>query len=142
MGGSSTPALSRVPHQAVRSPAGRPVPSYTGYLIETFVTLLAVCALALVVFWGARRLGVGRASGPIELFGHLPLDGRRAVYLIKVGSRVFIVGVAEGGFAKLGEIPADELPEVARLGRPSFASVFARSLAKRRPHGEARSEGE
>ena len=118
------------------------MPSYTGYLIETLVTLLAVCALALVVLWGARRLGIGRASGPIALLGHLPLDGRRAVYLVKVGSRVFIVGVGEGGFARLGEVPADELPAVEPLGGPSFASVLARTLAKRKAAGEAHPEGE
>jgi flagellar biogenesis protein FliO len=118
------------------------VPSYTGYLIETLVTLLGVCALALVVLWGARRLGIGRPNGPIELFGHLPLDGRRAIYLIKVGERVFIVGVGEGGFAKLGELPADELPAGTQRKAPSFAEVLARSLARRPAAGEARSERE
>lgn len=107
------------------------MPSYTGYLIETLVTLLAVCLLALVVLWGARRLGVGRPHGPIELLGHLSLDARRAVYLIKVGGRVFIVGVGEGGFAKLGELAADELPAVAPAAGLSFANVLARVLARR-----------
>jgi flagellar biogenesis protein FliO len=118
------------------------VPSYTGYLIETLVTLLAVCLLALVVLWGARRLGLGRPSGPIELYGHLPLDARRGIYLIKVGARVFIVGVGEGGFAKLGEIPADELPAVAPHAGLSFASVLARALSRREAPSDARSEGE
>ena len=63
-----------------------------------------MCALALVVLWGARRLGVGRPSGPIELCGHLPLDARRSIYLVRVGAQVFIVGVGEGGFTKLGEL--------------------------------------
>ena len=79
------------------------------YLVETFVTLVAVCALAVAVLWGARRLGIGRPSGPIELCGHLPLDARRAIYLIRVGEQVFIVGVGEGGFTKLGEMPADAM---------------------------------
>jgi flagellar biogenesis protein FliO len=110
------------------------VPSYTGYLIETLVTLLAVCALAFVVLWGARRLGAGAPSGPIELLGHLPLDGRRAIYLVKVGAQAFIVGVGEGGFTKLGEIPAGDLPAAA-VRRTPFADTLARALA-RRPRGE------
>jgi hypothetical protein len=78
-------ALSSAPRRASGRVAAREgcVSSYTGYLIETLVTLFAVCGLAFVVLWGARRLGAGRASGPIELQGHLPLDGRRAIYLIK-----------------------------------------------------------
>ena len=98
--------------------------------METFVTLVAVCALAFVVLWGARRMGLGRASGPIELRGHLPLDGRRVIYLVKVGSRVYVVGVGEGGFTKLGEIPESELPASAASGGTSFAEVLARVMGK------------
>jgi flagellar biogenesis protein FliO len=107
------------------------VPPYTGYLIETLVTLLAVCALAVLVLWSARRLGVGRSTGPIELCGHLPLDGRRAIYLVKVGAQVFIIGVGEGGFAKLGEVSASDLPTPSPAAGSSFSSVLARVLAKR-----------
>jgi flagellar biogenesis protein FliO len=112
------------------------VSSYAGYLIETFVTLVAVCALAYVVLWGARRLGVGRPRGPIELCGHLPLDARRAIYLVKVGSQVLVVGVGEGGFTKLGEIPASELPRdgtsPASPGVTGFPDVFARALSRKK----------
>jgi flagellar protein FliO/FliZ len=101
------------------------------YLIETTITLAAVCALALVVLWGARRLGVGRPSGPIELCGHLPLDARRSIYLVRVGAQVFIVGVGEGGFTKLGELAASDVPEgVAAHGAP-FADILARALKGR-----------
>ncbi len=101
------------------------------YLIETSVTLAAVCGLALVVLWGARRLGVGRPTGPIELYGHLPLDARRSIYLIRVGAQVFIVGVGEGGFTKLGELAASDVPEgVPPRGSP-FADVLARALRGR-----------
>jgi flagellar biogenesis protein FliO len=106
------------------------VSPYAGYLIETFVTLVAVCGLALVVLWGARRLGLGRPSGPIELRGHLPLDARRAIYLVKVGDQVFVVGVGEGGFTKLGEIPAADLPAAGPSRAPNaFAGVLARALS-------------
>jgi flagellar biogenesis protein FliO len=110
------------------------VPTYTGYLIETLATLLAVCAMAFLILWGARRLGVGRPSGPIELRGHLPLDGRRSIYLVKVGAQLFIVGVGEGGFTKLGEIPASELPTSATGRGASFTEALARAFgAERRP---------
>ena len=103
---------------------------YAGYLVETFVTLLAVCALAVLVLWGARRLGIGRPSGPIELRGHLPLDARRSIYLVKVGDAVFVVGVGEGGFTKLGEIPASSLPAAEAAKGAAFADVLAKVLGR------------
>lgn len=102
------------------------------YLIETSVTLVAVCALALVVLWGARRLGVGRPTGPIELCGHLPLDARRSIYLVRVGAQVFIVGVGEGGFTKLGELDASEVPERAATRTAPFAEVLGRALKRQK----------
>jgi flagellar biogenesis protein FliO len=106
------------------------VSSYAGYLLETFVTLVAVCAIAFVVLWGARRLGIGRPSGPLELVGQLPLDARRAIYLVKVGAQVFVIGVGEGGFTKLGDMPASELPRVEATTGSSFADVLSRALSR------------
>jgi flagellar biogenesis protein FliO len=106
------------------------VSSYAGYLIETFVTLLAVCGLAFVVLWGARRLGIGRPSGPIELRGTLPLDARRAIHLVQVGAQVFVVGVGEGGFTKLGELPASELPAAEPARATAFGEVLARVMSR------------
>jgi flagellar biogenesis protein FliO len=103
---------------------------YASYLIETFVTLVAVCSLAFVVLYGARRFGLGRATGSIELVGQLPLDARRAVYLVKVGQQVFVVGVAEGGMTKLGEIAASEVPAPEVAKSPAFAEVLARALGR------------
>ncbi len=108
--------------------------SYAGYLIETFVTLLAVCGLAFVVLFGARRLGIGRARGPISLVGQLPLDARRAIYLVQVGEQVLVVGASEAGITKLGEVGVKELPaaSAASAGPASpFADVLARVLRPR-----------
>jgi flagellar biogenesis protein FliO len=105
------------------------VGSYAGYLLETLVTLVVVCGAAFGVLYGARRLGVGRASGPLELVGQLPLDGRRAVYLVRIGSQVIVVGASEAGLAKLGELPASEVPQVA-AERPGFAQALARALGQ------------
>ena len=103
---------------------------YASYIVETFVTLLAVCALAVIVLYGARRLGLGRATGPIRLYAHLPLDRRRAIYVIKVGAQAFVVGVGEAGFTKLGEMPASELPPDAAPEASPFAAALARALGR------------
>jgi len=105
---------------------------YAGYLLETLFTLAAVCAAAFAVLYGARRLGVGRARGPISLAGQLPLDARRAIYLVRVGEQVFVVGASEAGFTKLGELPASELPRAEEEPEPAFAKVLSRALSKGR----------
>jgi flagellar biogenesis protein FliO len=73
------------------------------YVVQTVVTLAGVVALAVVLLYGARRAGMGRPSGPLEIVGRLPLDGRRAVYLIRVGATIYVVGASESGLVKLGE---------------------------------------
>ncbi len=100
--------------------------SYAGYLLETFITLAVVCGLAVVVLYGARRFGIGRASGSIRLVGQLPLDARRAIYLVRIGESVLVVGASEGGLTKLGEVPAASLPADVEPKPLRFADVLAR----------------
>lgn len=121
-------ALADLAHAPMLSCAA--VGSYAGYLVETFVTLLAVCGLAFVVLYGARRLGIGRPRGPIQLVGQLPLDARRAIYLVQVGGQVIVVGASEAGFTRLGEVAAGELPPVPELQGGPFADVLSRVLRK------------
>ena len=104
---------------------------YAGYLLETVFTLAAVCAAAFAVLYGARKLGVGRARGPISLAGQLPLDARRAIYLVRVGAQVLVVGASEAGLTKLAEMPASELPAgESDEPSPAFAKALARALSK------------
>jgi len=111
------------------------VSPYGGYVVETLVTLLAICGLAVLVLWSARRAGIGRPSGPIELLGHLPLEARRSIYLVKVGAQVFVVGVGEGGFTKLGELPAEALPAVEPRAGTAFGEVLSRVLGRKEGSG-------
>jgi flagellar biogenesis protein FliO len=103
-----------------------PMGSYAGYLLETFFTLVVVCVVAVVVLYGARRLGIGRATGSIKLVGQLPLDARRAIYLVKIGEQVIVVGASEGGLTKLGEMPAKDVPQEVEKAPLKFADVLAR----------------
>jgi flagellar biogenesis protein FliO len=111
--------------------AVNPMSSYASYLVETLVTLVAVSALAWMLLFSARKFGVGRASGAIRLVGKLPLDARRSIVLVKVGSQVLVVGVGDGGFTKLGEIAASEIPAETETQSSSFAEAIARALKKK-----------
>ena len=108
-----------------------------GYLLETFVTLLAVVAVAVVVLVGARRLGVGAPSGPLELVGRLPLDARRAVYLVRVGEQVLVLGSSEAGLVKLSEVPRGELSLASVAKAPAFSELLRRlGASPRKPAAE------
>jgi flagellar protein FliO/FliZ len=96
------------------------------------VTLLAIVALAVVVLVGARRAGMGRAGGPLQLVGRLPLDARRAVYLVRVGTVIYVVGASEAGIAKLGEVSEGNLDLPAQPNESaSFREVLNRAFGKK-----------
>jgi flagellar protein FliO/FliZ len=104
----------------------------THYVIETLVTLLAIVALAVLVLVGARKAGMGRTGGPLELVGRLPLDARRAVYLVRVGTTIYVVGASEAGIAKLGEVNEASLDLLAPTKQnESFREVLSRAFGKK-----------
>jgi flagellar biosynthetic protein FliO len=109
---------------------GTPLSPYASYLLETLLTLVGVCGLAAFVLYGARRIGVGRATGGLELVGRLPLDARRSIVLVKIGETVFIVGVGDGGMTKLGEVAASAVPSPAVVASKGFATVLAEVLGR------------
>lgn len=120
--------------------------AYASYIVETFLTLLAVCGIAFVVLFGARRLGVGRPRGPVKLVGHLPLEARRSVYLVEVGSKVLVLGASEAGLVRLGELAPGELAPRAATDAAGdaapFADVLAKVLGTRRARASSREERE
>lgn len=114
--------------------------NYGSYLLETFLMLVCVCGAAWAILFGARKLGFGRAKGPISLLGQLPLDARRSIFLVRVGSRVLVVGASEAGLSKLSEMTSEELqPSVsgpASAKAASFKDVLTKALAKEQHEAE------
>jgi flagellar protein FliO/FliZ len=111
---------------------------YANYLLETLLTLVAVCGLAAFVLYGARRVGVGRATGGLELIGRLPLDARRSILLVKIGETVFVIGVGDGGMTKLGEVAASAVPVSVAAEPKTFATVLAQVLGRGEKSAAAR----
>ena len=113
---------------------------FATYIVETLVTLVAVIALAVLVLVGARRFGLGRPLGPMELIGRLPLEGRRAVYLVRVIDRIFVLGASEAGLEKIAELEGANLVAVEQP-RASFRQVLSRVLERNQPGEHAKSHG-
>jgi flagellar protein FliO/FliZ len=112
-------------------------------LVKTLVVLMGIAALAYLVLYAGRRLGLGRPAGPMALVGRLPLDHRRMLYLVRVGGRVFVVGASEAGLSTLGELPEHELDLSNTLEEPA-PSAFVRALqrAKRDANPNSRIDGD
>jgi flagellar biogenesis protein FliO len=100
------------------------------YVVETVISLVAIVALSIVLLSALRRAGVGKASGPLELVARLPLEGRRAVYLVRVGETIYVLGASENAMQKLGELPDGALVRVATEPQ-SFAEVLKRAIGVR-----------
>ncbi len=89
--------------------APEPVPSYGWMLAKTLLALVFVCVLAYVLLrWGLPRLfRPGPTGRKLELLGRLPLEGRRAVYLVRVLDKAYVLAAGEGGMEVLDELPAE-----------------------------------
>lgn len=118
--------------------------SLSAYLKESVAILLVVVVLAAFVLYAARRAGVGRAMGPVELLARLPLEPRRAIYVVRVLDRVLIIGSSEAGLKRLGQLApgaAAEFrpaPPVADLrGALATAWSASRRAARRDPRADA-----
>ena len=106
-------------------------------LLQTLFALAAVCVLAWVVLkWGARR-GLGLGRGRVPVLERVPLDARRALYLVQLGERVLWIGASESGAPTvLAELDAAELPPVPDAPR-SLLDLLARKPAPTKSDPEA-----
>ena len=114
------------------APSAAVVPSherYAGYLLETLVTLVAVCAAGVrrPLRGAAARHGARRA-GRSSSRGHAP--ARRAARnrtSCASARRSSSWASSEAGFTKLGELAGVELPGAGGRAGAAFAEVLARA---------------
>lgn len=111
--------------------AGGELPGGYGVaLLQAVLALGAVCLLAWVVLrWlGKRGFGTGaRGTGRIRVVERTPLDAHRALYLVEVGDRVWLVGAGEGASPSLlAELDPSELPPLPESGERPLAGVLGR----------------
>lgn len=106
------------------------------YVLESLATIAVFGGALYLATWGARRLQGVRARGPLEVLARQPLDGRRAIYLVRVGKRVLIVGASDGALTRLGStsLAAIEAELESRAEPPSktFRDVLSRALGSKK----------
>ena len=108
------------------------VPSLTSYVVQTLLILVGLGALAWILV-AARKPSLAKQAGrgTLGLVGRLPLEGRRAVYVVRVGERVLVLGGSEAGVTKLAEMPLEEFPaEVPTGTAEAFSNVLGRVMRK------------
>lgn len=114
--------------------------------IRTTASLAGVVALIVLLAWGYRmvsgasgRLGSRtrvRQQSLIELLSRTPLSPRQALYLVRVGPQLVLIGSTQESIRALSVIDDPEL--AARLagqqaherGRPVATTAFARDLTR------------
>jgi flagellar biogenesis protein FliO len=94
------------------------------YVTESIALLFVIAALGAIVLLLARRAGLGRAIGPVELLARLPLEARRSVYVVRVVDRVFVLGASEAGLVKLGELDKEAIATIPNEPRDGLASLL------------------
>jgi flagellar biogenesis protein FliO len=111
------------------------------YVLESLATIAVFGGALYFATWGLRRLSGTRGRGPLEILARQPLDGRRAVYLVRVGKRVLIVGASDSALTRLGSTSLASIEkELAADTAPprSFRDVLSQALGNKAVSGDRR----
>lgn len=96
--------------------------SYAAEIARALIALTAVCLLAVFVIKGMARRGFakGSYSGAVRVVQRVALEPRRALYLVRAGSRLLLIGVSEsGGPQLLAELDPETVPEQVFVPQPT-----------------------
>ncbi len=109
-------------------------------MTELFRLGLQLLSLLLVLggaAWVLLRLGhrkVASERGVLELVARLPLEGRRAIYLVRAGRRVLVVGGSESGLTQLADFDSAELHTPSDLGDLALSLTRGERTVVPEPH--------
>lgn len=111
---------------------------------DTLLRILAVLALLALLSVLARRWGAGvvprvGAAGAMQVLATLALGPQKALYLIRVGRRIIVVGVTGRSMELLLELDPQDWEElgIQDLHRQGQGDRFARWLQRFSRHPEA-----
>jgi flagellar biosynthetic protein FliO len=112
----------------------------TSLLVLVLVCVAAWVALRLVARWLEGR----RVGGGVSVVARVPLEPRRALYVVEAGGRRLLIGSSEGGVSLVTELApeasAEAAPDAAAAAKPrSFAELVAMAMNRRRERKAASS---
>ena len=93
--------------------------------------LVVVCLLAYFVLrFGLRRLA-GPRAGPqsIEILERCPLGSGKALWIVRIGTRRFVIGAAEQSLVMLAELDLEDVEVLSKEGpvpQTRFVDVLGR----------------
>lgn len=119
--------------------------SYTLDIIKFLFLLGGVLILTYVAvrFWLPRYLSGGSSlGGPIQVVTRMPLEPRKSLYIIRVGTELFLIGTSEGQLHYLTSLDPDKTgPLQNQLTREPRAGDFASFLKSFRRSKEGSPRG-
>jgi flagellar protein FliO/FliZ len=98
--------------------------------VRMILVLACVVGVIYVLFWLLRR-GAGRRiqeNDLIRVLGSRGLSGSRALHLVEVGSRIYLVGASDGGVELVAEITEQESLDAVRLKAAEQAPAGRRTF--------------
>jgi flagellar biogenesis protein FliO len=108
--------------------------SYGDLLVTSLVVLGVVCVVAYVVVRVVGRvLATGRTRGAalLDVVARIPLEPRRALYVVEVANKTLLVGTSEMGLAVLSELDG-EVVRARAAARPATFAELVRAAWRRR----------
>lgn len=95
------------------------------YILQSLGTVFAFGGAVWLATWGLRRIGP-KHQGSIEILARQPLEHRRAIYIVRIGKKILVVGATDGGLTRLASIRPDEfnVEQPSNLPNPSFREVL------------------
>jgi flagellar biosynthetic protein FliO len=113
---------------------------YGALMLTSLVVLVLVCVVAWVALRVvARWLEGRRMGGGVSVVARVPLEPRRALYVVEAGGRRLLIGSSEGGVSLVTELDAVAVPvadasvaSAGPRGPRSFAELLQLALGRRR----------
>ena len=117
------------------TPPGGPELNLFGQTLQVLFALILTLVLLVGTVWLFRRILRGRvfsgvSGGAIRILEMQYLDPKKAVALVRVVDRVFILGYTESSLACLGELSPDEAARVEKNGSAGASVPFGNILAR------------
>ncbi|HKJ85317.1 MAG TPA: flagellar biosynthetic protein FliO [Spirochaetia bacterium] len=117
--------------EAVETSGGLNVSAFSFWdLVRMVLVLGSVVGIIYGVFFLLKRAGNGKfvQSDLIKVVGSQNLPGNRAIYLVQVGTQIFMVGAGGESITLLGEITDKETVDTMILASGASESAQARSF--------------